>query len=683
MIEDPDLPRGDPASGPDRESERLAALHALRVMDTSPEPRFDRLTRLAATLFKVPTALVSLIDAERQWFKSRHGFETCATGRRDAFCNRALLLPGRSVMVVEDATMDPVFADDPQVTGEDHVRFYAGALLTTASGQNLGTLCVLDTKPRRFSGTDRALLREFGDLVTEQLELTTERLAAEEKRWLLELAESVSHVGHWRRTTGGETIWSDEVYRIFGLPLQAAGTPIDTDAVRSAYAAEQRTRLETFLARAMEEDATGEFQTSITRPDGKERHLVVSARRQLDDTGRVKGLFGVVQDVTERHRALERVRRSEAQFRLLADHMGDVVTRLKLDGSSRYISPAIRGLLGYTPEEMEGRPAQTFLHPDDQAALLDTFARIGAGQKRSILQHRALHRDGQVVWVETTFQAILDGEGRPAEVIAVIRDVSERHLLEEELREARDRAEAASEAKSRFLANISHEIRTPLTSIIGFSKVLQAREGLGAVEKQCADRINTAGQALLSIISDVLDYSKLEAGAMVLAVRPFEIRALIREASEIVLGQLEEKGLWYVEEVDQEVPAVLMGDAARLRQVLLNLMGNAIKFTARGGVSVRVRSKVGPDGARWVRVTVTDTGIGVAPEAAATLFERFVQADETTTRRFGGTGLGLAISRQFVEMMGGEIGVRSTPGQGSDFWFEFPLTPDPATGAAP
>ncbi|MDZ4113707.1 MAG: ATP-binding protein [Brevundimonas sp.] len=683
MMRDPDQTPTDPGAEPDSEKERLAALHALRVLDTPAEPRFDRLTRLAATLFKVPTALVSLIDAERQWFKSRHGFEACETGRRDAFCNRALSLPGRSVMVVEDATRDPLFADNPHVIGEDHVRFYAGALLTTASGHNLGSLCVLDTRPRRFSGPDRALLRELADLVTEQLELTTERLAAEEKRWLLELAESVSHVGHWRRTAGGETTWSDEVYRIFGLPPQPPGMPVDTDAVRSAYAPGQRARLETFLARAMDEDATGEFQTSINRPDGKVRQLVVSARRQLDETGRVEGLFGVVQDVTERHRALERVRRSEAQFRLLADHMGDVVTRLKLDGSSRYISPAIRGLLGYTAEEMEGRPAQAFLHPDDQAGLLDTFARIAAGERRSILQHRALHRDGHVVWVETTFQAVLDSGDRPTEVIAVIRDVSERHLLEEELREARDRAEAASEAKSRFLANISHEVRTPLTSIIGFSKLLQAREGLGAVEKQCADRIHMAGQALLSIINDVLDYSKLEAGAMVLAVQPFEIRALVRETSEIVLGQLEEKGLWYVEEVDEEVPAVLMGDAGRLRQVLLNLMSNAIKFTGQGGVSVHVRTIAGPDGAGRVRVTVADTGIGVPPEVSAMLFERFVQADESTTRRFGGTGLGLAISRQLVEMMGGEIGVRSTPGQGSDFWFEFPLNPAPATGAAP
>ncbi|MFN3353718.1 MAG: GAF domain-containing protein, partial [Brevundimonas sp.] len=240
MSTDVDPPLSAPAGTPENERERLAALQALRVLDTPPEPRFDRLTRLAAALFDVPTALVSLIDAERQWFKARHGFEARQTGRREAFCSRALLLPGRSVLVVEDAAKDPEFADNPLVTGEPHVRFYAGALLTTAAGYNLGTLCILDTKPRRFSDADRALLRELADLVTEQLELTTERLAAEEKRRLLEMAESVSHVGHWRRTATGETTWSDEVYRIFGLPPQPAGTSVDTEAVRSAYDPDQR-----------------------------------------------------------------------------------------------------------------------------------------------------------------------------------------------------------------------------------------------------------------------------------------------------------------------------------------------------------------------------------------------------------------------------------------------------------
>jgi PAS domain S-box-containing protein len=658
---------------PEDELGRLEALHALRVLDTPAEPRFDRLTRLAATLFNAPTALVSLIDAERQWFKSRHGFDGCETPRGDAFCSRALLLPAGSVMVVEDATKDPRFADNPYVAGEGHIRFYAGALLTTPSGHNLGTLCIVDTTPRRFSAEDRALLRELGDLVAEQLELTTERLAAEEKRRLLEFAEEVSHVGHWRRTAAGEVVWSDGVYRIFGLPPAAAGHPVDPMMVRSAFHLDQGKGLEAYLIRALKEGSMEDWETSITRADGQVRSIVTRARREVDVSGRVRSLFGVVQDVTDRQIALARLRRSESKFRLLADHMGDVVTRLKLDGSSRYISPAITGLLGYSPDDMEGRPAAAFLHPDDRPALTETFALIAGGQRRVTLQHRAIHRDGHSVWVETSFQAVVDSEGETREVIAVIRDISERRQLEDQLREARDAAEAASEAKTRFLANISHEVRTPLTSIIGFSKVLQSREGLGPIERQCADRINVSGQALLTVINDVLDYSKIEAGGLTLVEQPFDIRAMLRETAEIVLGQIEEKGLWYSAEVANDVPMTIVGDAARLRQVLLNFLSNAIKFTERGGASVIIRRRTAADGAPIMRVDVTDTGIGIAPEVAATLFQRFVQADESTTRRFGGTGLGLAISRQLIEMMGGRVGVDSVVGQGSTFWFECPL----------
>ena len=268
---------------------------------------------------------------------------------------------------------------------------------------------------------------------------------------------------------------------------------------------------------------------------------------------------------------------------------------------------------------------------------------------------------------------MLDAEGQTREVIAVIRDVTERRRLEDLLREARDHAEAASEAKTRFLANISHEIRTPLTSIIGFSKLLQAREGLGPIERQCADRINVSGRALLTIINDVLDYSKIEAGAVVLAEQSFDVRALLRETAEIVLGQIEDKGLWYSAEVAKDIPVTIFGDAARLRQVLLNFLSNAIKFTERGGASVMVRRGTGTDGSPMMRVDVTDTGIGISPEVAATLFERFVQADESTTRRFGGTGRGLAISRRLIEMTGGKVGVDCVVGQRSTFWFECPL----------
>jgi PAS domain S-box-containing protein len=655
------------------EDDRIAALMALNVLDTPAEPRFDRITSLAASIFDVPIALVSLVDSQRQWFKSRLGLDACETDRDIAFCSHAIALPQGAVMVVPDAAADPRFADNPLVLGPPHVRFYAGAVLTGKGGHNLGTLCVIDSKPRPdFDAARESQLRGLAAVVVDELELAGERRAADEKRRLLELAEAMSGVGHWRYDLTTDAItWSAEVYRIHGA--DSAVTPT-LDWVMGFYEGPDQLDLERFLRGCAENRTGGELKVRIRRADdGEVRTVVAKAVCELSDIGEVTAIVGLIQDITEREAALERVRRSETRYRLLADHMGDVVTRLRLDGASNYISPAVTTLLGYDPREMAGRPAQDFVHPDDRPELLEAFGRMGRGLDRVRLQHRALRKDGSAIWVETDFQTVCDESGKPLEMVAVIRDITERRRLEDALREARDRAEAASEAKSEFLANMSHELRTPLTSVIGFSGLLLASTGLDAKERRFADRINVAGKALLSVINDVLDYSRLEVDAMVIEARPFDVRELVATASDIIQVQLDDKGLTYDVVVDDEVPETLVGDAPRLKQVLLNFLGNAAKFTHEGGVRLTVEATPAKDGQTRLRVSVIDTGIGVAPEILANLFQRFVQGDGSTTRQYGGAGLGLAISKRLIELMGGEVGAESRVGQGTTFWFAVDL----------
>ena len=327
--------------------------------------------------------------------------------------------------------------------------------------------------------------------------------------------------------------------------------------------------------------------------------------------------------------------------------------------------------MGYRPEELVGKSIWDFIHPEDIGGLRTAFAaylKAGPGAPSPRVPYRGVSKDGRAVWLEAHPKAIRDAEGRPLEFQDVVRDVSETKALEDELIASRDVAEAGARAKSEFLANMSHELRTPLTSVIGFSGLLQESRNLPEAERKYADRIATGSEALLSVINDILDYSKLEADAVDLDPQAFDPRAMAEGAVALVEAQCQAKGLRLEAAVDASVPGALMGDEGRLRQVTLNFLSNAVKFTTSGTVRLAVTVAGGR-----LRVLVKDSGIGISPDKIDALFDRFTQADASTTRVYGGTGLGLAISRRLIEMMGGEIGAESRPGEGSTFWFEVPV----------
>jgi CheY-like chemotaxis protein len=262
--------------------------------------------------------------------------------------------------------------------------------------------------------------------------------------------------------------------------------------------------------------------------------------------------------------------------------------------------------------------------------------------------------------------------------ITYMRDVTAHASLESELRRKQAEAEAASRAKSEFLANMSHEIRTPLTGVVGFAGLLETMPELPAEARRYAERIATSAETLVTVVNDILDFSKLEAGQIELDPHAFDPAELIASTSDLVRDRAARKHLALEARAEGPLPPRLIGDSARLRQVLLNLVTNAVKFTETGAVSVTATYDAG---AGRLKVSVRDTGVGVAPELADRLFKRFSQVDASSSRAFGGTGLGLAISKSLVEMMGGEIGARSTPGVGSTFWFEAPAAIAPADEA--
>ena len=635
---------------------------------------FERLTALACAMFGTSHAMVGVIDEDLTVFRAKVGLHEVEMPRELSATDLMVSMGPNAVLVVEDAlTTEGRMRTHPMVTGEPGLRFFAGATIANAAGEAVGAIGVMDVKARaRPSDAEIENLRVLARMAGEMIDQAEVSRRQSERLKLLKLAEEMAGVGQWRLDfASGKVVWSDEVYRVFGHEPGA----VDPTAIYAAgpFHPDDNVMLTGLVERAASTGQGYECRLRLTRSDGAERITAAKAACELDEHGRTTAIFGVFQDVTEVDQAAHRIAESEQRHRVLADRATDIIITYGVDGLVTYVSPSIERVSGHLPQEVVGRPVTDLIHPDDVPGLAVSFREFVKSppewSQRGVT-YRGLVKDGGTRWFEARTSIIRDEEGRVVEFQDLVRDVTETKRLEEALIEARDRAEAGARAKSEFLANMSHELRTPLTSVIGFSGLLQQSAALPETERRYADRIGTASEALLGVINDILDYSKLEAGAVEMEARAFDPRALAQAAAAMVEGQCEVKGLTMAVVVDPDLPAALTGDEGRLRQVMLNFLANAAKFTAKGCVTLE---------ASWtgerLRIAVTDTGIGIPAGKIDTLFERFSQADNSTTRVYGGTGLGLSISRRLVEMMSGEIGAESRNGEGSTFWFEVPLTP--------
>lgn len=390
-----------------------------------------------------------------------------------------------------------------------------------------------------------------------------------------------------------------------------------------------------------------------------------------DEAGETVAVVSHVRDITERRAAGAALAESERRYRAICEKVTDIVLRLDAKGRVAFVSPAVAEVLGRDPAEVLGCCATSLVHRDDVAAVRAAYRRVmRSGHLASgPIRFRAAHMDGRWVWLECNPTPVLAEDGALAEFFDVAREVSARVEIEAEQRRAREAAESAAAAKAEFMANMSHEIRTPLTSIIGFSSLLAARADLGDEARRHVGRVRAAGQGLLALVNDILDFSKLEAGEMRIVPEPIDAALLFEETLDLFQPLAEPKGLKLMLRGDARLPGRVVLDPERLRQILLNLLGNAVKFTEAGEVVLAYAY----DGElQRLQVEVSDTGPGVAPDQQAKLFQRFTQVDGGSSRRHGGAGLGLAICRALAEAMGGGIAMRSALGQGSTFSFWLP-----------
>ena len=361
---------------------------------------------------------------------------------------------------------------------------------------------------------------------------------------------------------------------------------------------------------------------------------------------------------------------SEQLFRSIFENAQIGISFFRVDGREFSCNRALQEMLGYTEEEL-GRLEQwdTIVHPDERASGAARFAALLQGKReQDEWEQRFIRRDGRIVVGNGRFSLLRDEAGKPQCVVGLNEDVTERRQAEAELLTAKQAAEAATRAKGDFLANMSHEIRTPMNAIIGMTHLALKTE-LTPKQEDYLSKIKAAADALLGIINDILDFSKIEAGKLDMEKTDFRLEDVLQNLSSVVSQKAHDKNLEFLIAAQDNLPATLVGDPLRLGQVLINLVNNAVKFTERGEVAVRVTMEERASDRVKLKFSVRDTGIGMTPEQAACLFQAFSQADTSTTRKYGGTGLGLSISKRLVEMMGGNIWVKSEFGQGSTFSF--------------
>jgi PAS domain S-box-containing protein len=656
------------------EAERLEALRRYDVLDTPPEEAFDRITRLATGYFDMPIALVSLVSAGRQWFKSCHGINRRETDRELSFCQYAL--DRGDPLVVPDATQDPRFAENPLVTGAPGIRFYAGApLVTPAGGYPLGTLCVLDREPHTFGDEEKARLEDFAAMAMDALEQRRKRMQeGREVEYTINLYEQMV------RSMPVEMAVFDREKRFVFIKENTVSDPdlrawligkTEADYCRRCDADPERARRRSErIQHVLDTGETVQFEETLPGPgeDDRQRHFLRIICPVRGREGRITHAVSYGLDITERKRNERKLRASEKRYRTLMNAANDAIFVADAE-SGRLLSanPKAQELVGRSEDELRGMH-HAKLHPPGKREAYRAVFNQHAEQESVTEDLLASHKSGREIPVSVS-ASVVEMEGQRC-VLAIFRDVTARKRYEEQLVSAKERAEELLEAKTHFLNNMSHELRTPLASITGFAEVLAEDDGGGEHRQEFAQRIARSGERLERTLQSVLDVASMEGdGAADLSLEPTNVARVVRRSADRHRPAADEKDLTFevqdAAQGERDARALLNEDA--LHRILDNLLSNAIKFTDAGRVTVEVRS-----GTEDVRIRVADTGIGIEESFREDLFEEFTQESTGLSRTHQGSGLGLAIARRLAEEMNGAIDVESTKGEGSVFTVRFP-----------
>ena len=445
---------------------------------------------------------------------------------------------------------------------------------------------------------------------------------------------------------------------------------VEADQWRSLIHPEDAPKFLRAFERSLNEHQPFGNDARLLRADGEWRWVENYATPRFSPSGEFLGLVGICRDITDSRQAEQALKTSEEKFRQLAENIHEVFWMMNAQGTEiLYVGPAYEQIWGRSCASLYSSPMDWMeaIHPEDREHAHAIFMRQLTGEAIDS-EYRILTPDNQEKWIRDRAFPVRDPNGELVRVAGIAEEITDRKRHETDLIRAREQADAANRAKSRFLANMSHEIRTPMNGVVGMNQLL-LETPLTPEQRHYVEVAQDSGRTLLALINDILDLSKIEAGNLVLENASFDLRHTVEDMVQPLSVQAAAKSLRIDVRLSPVIPALLRGDAHRLRQVLTNLMANAIKFTESGSISLAAELENLDQRQVTVRFAIADTGIGIAPDKIPSLFSPFYQADASTTRRYGGTGLGLAISKQLVEKMGGTIGVDSHPRHGSTFWF--------------
>jgi len=765
----------------DTEYQRLSALESYNILDTLPEKEYDAITRLASYICKAPISIISLIDGERQWFKSRIGTDKDETLRSDAFCNYTI--GGDDVLEIRDTLKSDIFRDNPYVQNEPHIRFYAGAPLIDPEGHKLGSLCVVDRVPRELTEDQRDALKILASEVIAHMVLRKEKLRAEENLvrheefynlfnnsseihcitdrdfniqlvnnavykilgykpeeliglpiWNFFMQESkadslevlrkgiksqkrdfeietlvVTKEGHIRcmswsvsysndkwYTSGrditdqkeiasqleqlslvaskvdngvvisnskDEVVWTNEGFeKITGYSLKDVGSKF-LGAVLNGKLSKGLT--DEKMQQMLQENRPYKIDLMINHKDGRPMWISVMKSVLKNEQGDVTKQIRIITDITEQKETAAQLE----QLSLVASSTTSGIVINDKHGMVEWVSQAFEDITGYSLKDVQDKHLGDVLKGElTDVAMIEQARQLSRAKRSFEVDLLVYRKDGKPLWISVINSVILDDKNEVEKYIEVIIDISDKKRAELQLIEAKEEALQLSRAKDMFISVMTHEIRTPLNAVIGMSRLLLEENPLDS-QKENLDILKFSAENLMSLINDVLDFTKIETGNIELESTALNLRELIEGVTKSMQFRVSDKKIYLKHAIDKDIPAIVMGDRTRICQILLNLAGNSVKFTEDGGITIDLKVIEQTQNNVTIRFAVNDTGIGIAADKIDTIFESFKQAEADTTRKYGGTGLGLAITKKLVELHGSKIHVDSTPGKGSNFWF--------------